>query len=49
MDAKSKTSFGLKNDSLFELYFFAGPEASFNIVFELYLEKPCKDYSQTIR
>ena len=45
---KSKTSFGLKADSLFEVYFFAGPQANYNIVIDMYLERPCKDYSATV-
>lgn len=34
-----KSSFGLKEDSHFELYFYATPEANYNIVFDVYLER----------
>ena len=49
MVAQSRTSFSLKNNCLFEFYFFAGPQANHNIVFELYLEKPCREYNSTLR
>ena len=34
-----KSSYGLKDDGLFEIYFFAEPTAMYNIVFDLYLER----------
>ena len=38
-------SYGLKNDSLFELYFYAEPSANFNIVIDFFLERQSKDYT----
>ena len=34
-----KSSYGLKDDGLFEVYFYALPSSNYNIVFDLYLER----------
>ena len=38
-----KSSFGLKDDGHFEIYFFAESTANFNIVFDLYMEREASD------
>ena len=47
MAPKSSTSniYGLKNDGLFEFYFYAESSANYSIVLDFYMERQCKEYS----
>ena len=37
--APDKSSYGLKNDGLFEVYFYAEPSSNYTIVFDIYMER----------
>ena len=43
-----KSSYGLQNDGLFEIYFYAEPTANYNIVFDLYLERQSDKHTEKL-
>ena len=44
--SNDKRIYGLKNDALFEIYFYAEATANFNIVIDFFMERQSKNYTE---
>lgn len=43
--SNDKRIYGLQNDALFEIYFYAEVSANFNIVIDFFMERQSKEYT----